>query len=419
MLDITQLNRFLSMQAATGSSKPGPRLEVISSTASVAPPAVTNPKPMVTWRVTRSCNMNCLNCLSDSRPRRYGAELSTAEGMTLIRDLAAFRVPRLLFAGGEPLLRPDLPDLVAYASELGIQPSILTNGTLLSGALAAELKRAGLRSVSILLEGIGGEVDRHRGMRGAFSAVLEGYANCEAAGLVAEIRTPLNRWNFPELANILDLIERRRSRQVVFAHLVYAGRGNDPQDDMSHEEKRRALDLILERAEDFHRRRVGIKIATDENHVDGIYLYLRLARKNAFSAADAYRLLPAFGAGVQGAGVGLAGVDSIGDVHPDPYWTNYIFGNVRETPFSEIWGKSSDPLLRGLRDRLPLLKGRCANCRWKQACGGNLRVRAEEVFGDPWMSDPACYLTDKEISKEVVEPVEAMEDDVLLTEQAA
>jgi radical SAM protein with 4Fe4S-binding SPASM domain len=188
---------------------------------------------------------------------------------------------------------------------------------------------------------------------------------------------------------------------------------------MSHEEKRRALDLILERAEDFHRRGVKIKIATDENHVDGIYLYLRLARKNAFSAADAYRLLPAFGAGVQGAGVGLAGVDSIGDVHPDPYWTNYIFGNVRETPFSEIWGKSSDPLLRGLRDRLPLLKGRCANCRWKQACGGNLRVRAEEVFGDPWMSDPACYLTDKEISKEVVEPVEAMEDDVLLTEQAA
>jgi radical SAM protein with 4Fe4S-binding SPASM domain len=256
-------------------------------------------------------------------------------------------------------------------------------------------------------------------MRGAFSAVLEGYANCEAAGLVAEIRTPLNRWNFPELANILDLIERRRIRQVVFAHLVYAGRGNDPQDDMSHEEKRRALDLILERAEDFHRRRVGIKIATDENHVDGIYLYLRLARKNAMSAANAYRLLPALGAGVQGAGVGLAGIDSIGDVHPDPYWANYVFGNVRETPFSEIWGKSSDPLLRGLRDRLPLLKGRCANCRWKQACGGNLRVRAEEVFGDPWMSDPACYLTDKEISKEVVEPVEAMEDDVLLTEQAA
>ena len=206
---------------------------------------------------------------------------------------------------------------------------------------------------------------------------------------------------------------------MVFAHLVYAGRGNSPQDDLTHDEKRRALDLILERAEDFHRRGVEIKIATDENHADGIYLYLRLARRNPRRAAAVYRWLQACGAGVQGAGVGLAGIDSVGDVHPDPYWANYILGNVRETPFSEIWGKSSDPLLRGLRDRLPLLKGRCANCRWKQACGGNLRVRAEEYFGDPWMSDPACYLTDKEISKEVIEQVETMEDDVLLAEQAA
>ena len=201
MLDITQLNCSLSMQAATGTSKPGPQLEVFSPTGFPLPLTVRNPKPMVTWRVTRSCNLNCLNCLYDSRPRRYAAELSTAEGMALISDLAAFEVPRLLFAGGEPLLREDLLELVAYARERGIQPSILTNGTLLSPARAAGLKRAGLHSVSILLEGIGREVDRHRGMRGAFNAVLEGYANCEAAGLAVEIRTPLNRWNYPELAD--------------------------------------------------------------------------------------------------------------------------------------------------------------------------------------------------------------------------
>jgi radical SAM protein with 4Fe4S-binding SPASM domain len=281
------------------------------------------------------------------------------------------------------------------------------------------LQGAGLHSVSIMLEGIGREVDRHRGMRGAFDAILEGYANCEAAGLAAEVRVPLNRWNYPELAGILDFIERQQIRQAVFAHLVYTGRGNSPQDDLTHDQKRRALDLILERAEDFQRRGVAIKIATDENHVDGIYLYLRLARAHPRRAAAAYRWLQGCAASLQGAGVGLAGIDSVGDVHPDPYWTNYVLGNVRETPFLEIWGKSSDPLLRGLRDRLPLLKGRCANCRWQQACGGNLRVRAEEFFGDPWMSDPACYLTDEEISKEVTEQVEVMEDDVLLSEQAA
>jgi len=419
MLDITQLNGSLSMLAASKTSERGPEWEGLPPADSPLPLAVGNPKPLVTWRVTRSCNLNCLNCLYDSRPRRYGSELTTQEGMALIRDLGAMQVSRLQFAGGEPLMRADLVELVGYTRDQGIQPSLFTNGTLLSRERAAGLRRAGLHSVSILLEGIGREVDRHRGAPGAFDAVLEGYANCEATGLAAEIRTPLNRWNYPELAAILDFVERRGIRQVTFAHLVYAGRGNSPQDDLAHDEKRRALDLILERAEDFQRRGVAIKIATDENHVDGIYLYLRLARRNPRLAAAAYRLLQGSGATVHGAGVGLAGIDSVGDVHPDPYWANYVLGNVREMPFSDIWEKSSDPLLRGLRDRLPLLKGRCANCRWKQACGGNLRVRAEELFDDPWMSDPSCYLTDEEIGKEVKEQIKGLEDNVLLSEQAA
>jgi len=419
MLDITHLNAPLSMQATAEIGKFGPQRGVASLADFALPLAATNPQPMVTWRVTRSCNLNCLTCPYDSRPRRYGQELTTAEGLAMISDLAAFQVPRLLFAGGEPLLRADLWEFVAYAHHRGIQTEIFTNGTLLSRAQAVGLKRVGLDSVSILLEGIGRAVDRHRGVLGAFNAVLEGYENCEAAGLEAEVRTPLNRWSYPDLADILDFVERQRIRKVVFAHLIYAGRGNHPHDDLTHEQKRRALDLLLERAEDFRRRGVEVKIATDENYADGIYQYLRLARRNPWRAAAAYRLLPAGGAAVHGAGVGVASIDSVGDVHPDAYWANHILGNVRETPFSEIWRKSPDPLLRGLRDRLPLLKGRCANCRWKQACGGNLRVRADQCFGDPWMPDPACYLTNEEIGKEVMEQVETMEDDVLLSEQAA
>ncbi|MGO8793062.1 MAG: radical SAM protein [Terriglobia bacterium] len=419
MLDITELNRFLWKRAGAGTRKPFPQAQAHAPVDYPSSPAVARLKPFVTWRVTRSCNLNCVSCVYDSRQRRYASELSTAEGMALVSDLAAMQVRRLQFAGGEPLLRADLLELVAYASQRGIQPSILTNGTLLSPARAAGLKRAGLHSVSILLEGAGREVDCRRGSPGAFDAVLDGYANGEAAGLEVEIRTPLNRWNYSELADILDFIERRRIRKVVFTHLIYAGRGNNPQDDLPHDEKRRALDLIIERAENFHRRGVSIQIATDENHVDGIYYYLRLARRNPRPAAAIYRLLPASGAAVQGAGTGLAGIDSVGGVHPDAYWANYTLGNVRAKPFREIWEKSADPLLAGLRNRLPLLKGRCANCRWKSACGGNLRVRAEEFFGDPWMPDPACYLTDKEITEEVVQQAEAMEDDVLLVEQAA
>ena len=419
MLDITQLNASLSMPVMADSNNFGLHEEVVSPADAPFPLAAVNPKPMVTWRVTRSCNLNCMTCLYDSRPRQYESELTTGEGIALIQDLAAFQVPRLLFAGGEPRLREDLPEFVAYARHLGVQPAIFTNGTLLNWEKAAQLKRAGLRSVSILLEGIGREVDLNRGAPGAFNAVLEGYENCKSAGLEVEIRTPLNRWSYRELAGILDFVEQMQIRKVVFSHLVYTGRGSNPQDDLTHEETRRALDLLLERAEDFERRGVAIKLATDENHVDGIYQYLRLVRRNPTRAQAAYRLLQECEGGVQGAGVGLAGIDSVGDVHPDPYWANYILGNVRVTPFSEIWGKSSDPLLRGLRNRLPLLKGKCANCRWKQACGGNLRVRAEEYFGDPWMADPACYLTNNEIGKGIPDQVEAMEDDVLLSEQAA
>jgi radical SAM protein with 4Fe4S-binding SPASM domain len=416
MLDITQLNASLSMPALADASKFSPHGEIHGP---LVAPAAADVKPVVTWRVTRFCNLNCVNCTSDSRPHRSGAELSTAEGMELIRDLAAWQVPQLVFAGGEPLLRADLFELVAYARERGIEPSLFTNGTLLTLANAEALRRAGLERVSILLEGIGREVDRHRGMPGTFNSVLEAYANCEAAGLAAEIRTPLNRSSYSELTQILDLVERQAIRKVVFAHRVYVGRAHHWQDDLTHAETRHTLDLLMDRAEDFERRGVAINIATDENHADGIYQYLRLAHRDPAHAQAAYRLLQGCGAAVKGAGVGIAGIDSVGGVHPGAYWTDHVLGNVRNTSFSEIWGKSSDPLLQGLRNRLPLLKGKCANCRWKQACGGNIRVRAEEYFGDPWMADPACYLTSDEIDSEIADQVEAMEDDVLLSEQAA
>jgi radical SAM protein with 4Fe4S-binding SPASM domain len=363
--------------------------------------------------------LHCRNCSNNSASRSEAPELSTEEGLALINDLAALKVPRLIFAGGEPLLRPDLLDLVASARKQNLKSGLATDGTLLTLGNDAELRGAGLNSVGILLERLGPGVDVHRGTPGAYQAVLEAFANCQAAGLEAEIRVPLTRWNYPELPAMLDLIEARQIRRVVFTHLIYGMFGYGIEDDTTHAEKRLALDLIFDRAEDFNRRGLNIAIATDGNHADAIYFYLRMMRANPASAAALYPSLRAMSADVQGAGVGIAGISANGDVHADPYWTNSVLGNVRETPFSEIWGKSTDPLLQGLRNRLPLLKGKCAKCRWKQACGGNVRVRAEKFFGDPWMTDPACYLTSNEIGKEIADPLEAMEDDVLLEEQAA
>jgi radical SAM protein with 4Fe4S-binding SPASM domain len=124
--------------------------------------------------------------------------------------------------------------------------------------------------------------------------------------------------------------------------------------------------------------------------------HLKLLEEDPARAADVLALLRWNGGGLHSSGVGIADIDFLGNVHPDQFWMQHNLGNVKERPFSEIWQDLSDPILAGLRDRAPLLKGRCGACRWKDVCGGSFRVRALQVHGDPWAEDPGCYLTDEE-----------------------
>jgi radical SAM protein with 4Fe4S-binding SPASM domain len=100
--------------------------------------------------------------------------------------------------------------------------------------------------------------------------------------------------------------------------------------------------------------------------------------------------------GGNNSGLRIGAVDDRGNVHPDQFWQSQTLGNVRERKFGEIWGDTSQPLLQGLRNRKKLLKGRCSRCKFLDICNGNLRVRAEAVYGDTWAEDPACYLSEKE-----------------------
>jgi len=116
------------------------------------------------------------------------------------------------------------------------------------------------------------------------------------------------------------------------------------------------------------------------------------------------------GGGRYSSGVGIANIDFTGNVHADQFSMYRSFGNVKDRKFSDIWQDTTNPIMAGLKNRLPLLKGRCATCRFKTACAGSLRARAEQVEGDPWASDPGCYLTDEEIQplgNESPEPVTA------------
>ncbi len=353
--------------------------------------------PVVVWNMTRTCNLRCLHCYAGSDDQVAPDELTTREAMRFIDGLAEFRVPVILFSGGEPLIRKDFFNLAEYAGKLGIRVTLSTNGTLITPEVARDIKKLGISYVGVSLDGIGSNNDRFRGRKGAFDEALAGIRACRSTGQRVGLRFTINRHNYDQLPEIFKLIEEEDIPRVCFYHLVYSGRGSKMRDeDITHAETRQAMDLIMEKTREFHRRGLDKEILTVDNHADGVYIYLSLLKNDPERAEQARRLLLMNGGNRSGVAIGA--VDWAGNVHPDQFTRNIVLGNVRENSFAAIWQNTEHPIMRGLKDRKPLLKGRCATCRWLNMCNGNFRARAEAVHGDFWAPDPACYLTDEEIS---------------------
>jgi radical SAM protein with 4Fe4S-binding SPASM domain len=305
-----------------------------------------------------------------------------------------------LFSGGEPLIRPDLPELAAYAVQKGMRAVISTNGTLITAETARILKDIGLSYVGISLDGMEDINDRFRGVKGAFASALEGIENCQAAGIKVGLRFTINKFNVGEISNIFKLIEDKDIPRVCFYHLVYAGRGSKlVEDDLTHEESRAAVDLIIDHTQRLHDKGKSKEVLTVDNHADGPYVYLRLLKENPQRAKEVMELLKMNEGNNSGRGIGCISWD--GEVHADQFWRHYSFGNIKDRPFSEIWSDTSESLLGKLKNKKQYVKGRCATCRWLDICSGNFRVRAEAVTGDVWAPDPACYLTDEEIAQTI------------------
>jgi 12,18-didecarboxysiroheme deacetylase len=354
--------------------------------------------PVVVWNVTRRCNLKCVHCYAHARDEEFSGELSTAEGKAALDDLAAFGSPVVLFSGGEPLVRPDLVELAEYAVGKGMRAVISTNGTLIDSRTAGLLKKVGLSYVGISLDGLDEVNDRFRGVKGAFRKAMDGIMACQDAGIKVGLRFTMNRLNAREIPGIFDLIEKHDIPRVCFYHLVYAGRGSElMKEDLSHQETREAVDLIIDRTADLNGRGKPKEVLTVDNHADGPYLYLRMLRENSPRSAEVLELLEMNEGNNSGRGIGCISWD--GSVHADQFWRHYSFGNVRERKFSEIWTDLSNPLMKRLKDKKLYVKGRCAECRWLSICGGNFRVRAEAATGDLWNCDPACYLSDEEVAK--------------------
>ena len=134
---------------------------------------------------------------------------------------------------------------------------------------------------------------------------------------------------------------------------------------------------------------------TGNNDADGVYLLHWVQQKFPEQEARLRAKLSQWGG--NSSGVNIGNIDNLGNVHPDTFWWHHNLGNVRNRPFSEIWSDISDDLMAGLKSTPRLVKGRCSECMYFDICGGNTRVRALQLTGDPWQEDPACYLSDAEI----------------------
>jgi radical SAM protein with 4Fe4S-binding SPASM domain len=355
-------------------------------------------RPIVVWNLTRTCNLKCVHCYTDSAAEKYAGELTTEQCKSVLDNLAEFRVPAVLFSGGEPLVRRDVFELAGYARRLGLHVVLSTNGTLIDADVAKRLKELEFAYIGISLDSAIPEVhDEFRGMRGAFDRSIRGFRHCVEAGQKVGLRLTLTRHTSGDLDRIFDFLEREEINRACFYHLCPSGRGISLQA-LTPAESRKAMDTIFTRTADLMSRGKRIEILTVDNHCDGPYLYLRMLRENHPRTGQVLEMLRWNGGGRYSSGVGIANIDFHGNVHADQFSMFRTFGNVKERKFSEIWQDVSDPVMAGLKDRLPLLKGRCTNCRFKEVCGGALRARAEIVTGDPWESDPGCYLTDAEIA---------------------
>jgi putative heme d1 biosynthesis radical SAM protein NirJ1 len=359
--------------------------------------AVEGVGPVVVWNSTKTCNLACRHCYMSSDARHYKDELTTDEAKKFITDLADFKVPVLLFSGGEPLIRPDFFELASFAAQKGVRPTLSTNGTLITREVAQHIKDIGVGYVGISLDGLKDVNDEFRGKAGAYERAMQGIENCVAVGQRVGLRFTINEHNFRELDHIFDFIEAEHIDRVCFYHLVYAGRGNKMMaEDLTPAESRQAMDIIIRRTEDFEERGLRKEILTVDNHCDGIYMYLMAQQAGNYETAEQIKKYISMNGGNR-SGIAFGEVDPEGNVHPDQFTQHHTFGNVRERSFGDIWQDTSQPIMAGLKDRKPLLKGRCAGCRFLSVCNGNFRTRAEAKTGDFWASDPACYLTDEEI----------------------
>lgn len=335
---------------------------------------------LIAWEVTRSCNLACKHCRAEAHMEPYPGELSTAEAKALIDTFPAVGSPIIIFTGGEPLMRHDIFELIPYAKAKGLRCVMAPNGTLLTAENAARIKDAGIERCSISIDApdAAGH-DAFRGVSGAFAASMRGIEHLKSVDLEFQINTTVTKDNLHQFKEIFHLSENLGATAWHIFLLVPTGRAAElGAQVISAKEYEEVLNWFY----DFRKTTKMQLKATCAPHYHRI-LRQRAKEEGVPVTFDTFGL-DAVSRGCLG-GVGFCFISHSGVVQPCGY-LELDCGNVRTTPFPEIWKNS--PQFANLRNPKVYI-GKCGPCEYHRVCGG-CRARAQTMRGNYLAEEPLC-----------------------------
>jgi radical SAM protein len=337
---------------------------------------------IVIWEVTRACALKCLHCRAEAQYKPDPRELSFEEGKKLIDQIAEMEKPLFVFTGGDPLMRPDLFDLVKYATEVkGIPVSMTPSATpRVTQEAIRKAKEAGLSRWAFSLDGSTAEIHDHfRGTKGSYELTMQGIETLKELKIPIQINTTVSRYNLHDLKAISHKAVEMGAVLWSLFFLVPTGRGmvKDMITAEEHEEVMRWMSE-LQRSMPY-----AVK-ATEAPHYRRVFVQ---QRQRSASQPDSFKRKDMLGRAPQGVndGDGFIFISHIGEVYPSGFLP-VVCGNVREENLADIYRYS--PVMIELRNK-ELLKGKCGACEYKRLCGGS-RARAYAITGDYLESDPYC-----------------------------
>ncbi|MGE5342169.1 MAG: radical SAM protein [Candidatus Omnitrophota bacterium] len=332
------------------------------------------------FEVTNTCNLRCIHChASSGKPDPN--ELTTAEAKRVIDGVAATREFRMLvFTGGEPLIRPDIFDLLTYSKKQGLINVVATNGTMIDEPMARDLRKAGVVGAAISLDSasptIHNQIRRHET---AFDLALRGMRAVRKAGILLQVNVTAMEYNFDHLEELIALIEANGSGIILMYQLVPVGRGSGIETAALNVGDNEKLLRFLSRVQG--------TLSSIVEPVAGPQYWPFLLEKRGKTSPSWIRRAETVFFGCA-AGRGFVYIKANGEVWPCPF-VEVSAGNIREKRFTDIYPGAE--LFQRLRKREFLLKGKCGECNYRKMCGG-CRGRALACTGDLFAEDPSCFL---------------------------